>query len=105
MKNSQKKHVGAEDILKDLQVLATDTKQIFADNVQAPTSDAISALRERLESMQARMSDYYTMAKAKTLAGARATDDVIRTRPYHSLAIALAVGVLIGVSVSGRKND
>lgn len=104
MKTKTRNHVGAEDILRDLQTLATDTKQLLADNLQAPTAEAISALRGRLEDAQNRMAEYYETAKEKTVAGAKATDSAIRERPYHALAIALGAGVLLGLFLSRRKD-
>lgn len=104
MKTKTRNHVGAEDILNDLQTLAADTKQIFAENVQAPTAEAVAALRQRLDDAQGRLAEYYTAAKEKTVASAKATDKVIRDKPYHSMAIALGVGVLLGLFL-GRKSD
>jgi len=105
MKTKTRNHVGAEDILRDLQTLATDTKQIFADTVQAPTAEAIASLRDRLDSAQERMSEYYAAAKEKTAAGVKATDEVIRAKPYQALAIALGAGVLLGLFLGRRSGD
>lgn len=104
MKTKTRNHVGAEDILNDLQTLATDTKQMFAENVQGPTAEAVAVLRQRLDDAQGRLAEYYQTAKEKTVAGAKATDKVIRDKPYHSIAIALGVGVLLGLFL-GRKSD
>ena len=59
--------------------------------------------------MRARLSSAIESAKAsyhrleeKTVAGAKATDKVIRAHPYESLGIAFGMGLLVGVLV-GRK--
>ena len=94
-----------EDILKDLQTLSTDTKQLLTDNLQAPTAEAILAIRGRLQDAQNRMTEYYETAKEKTVAGVKATDSAIRERPYHALAIALGAGLLLGLFLGKRRDD
>ena len=37
------------------------------------------------------------------IAGAKATDQVIRDHPYHAIGVALGVGVLIGFLLSHRN--
>jgi ElaB/YqjD/DUF883 family membrane-anchored ribosome-binding protein len=44
----------------------------------------------------------YSGARDRVVAGAKATDSAIRDKPYHSLAIAAAVGAIIGVLVGRR---
>ena len=48
------------------------------------------------------MGELYDGAKKKVVAGAKYTDTAIRENPYQALAIALGVGVLIGVLVGRR---
>jgi len=40
--------------------------------------------------------------QSKTVAGAKATDKVIREHPYQSIGIAFGVGLLIGVLVNRK---
>ncbi|MDB6170269.1 MAG: hypothetical protein JWM88_3133 [Verrucomicrobia bacterium] len=49
-----------------------------------------------------RITQLYSGAKDRVVAGAKATDSAIRDKPYHSLAIAAAVGAIIGVLVGRR---
>ena len=50
------------------------------------------------------MGETYSQARRKVVAGARATDETIRSYPYASLAVALGVGVLVGAALSrGRE--
>jgi ElaB/YqjD/DUF883 family membrane-anchored ribosome-binding protein len=39
------------------------------------------------------------------VAGAKATDEVIRANPYKAVGIALGVGVLVGYLLNRRNNS
>ena len=66
-------------------------------------SGACDRLRSRFEAAQERFGDFCVDAKKKIISGAKRTDEVIRSNPYQSLAIALGVGLLLGVVVARRK--
>ena len=59
--------------------------------------------RLSLDSVTNRLSGMYSGARDKVVAGAKATDSKIRDKPYHSLAIAAGVGVLLGLLVGRRS--
>jgi len=46
----------------------------------------------------------YASAQEKAMAGAKATDRVIRTNPYKSIGIAFGIGLLLGFLIK-RKRD
>ena len=104
MKTKSRNHVGAQELLEDINTLASDAKAIFDNAVTEPASDAMAALRDRLDSAKSRMSDYYGMARERTIAGARATDSVIREKPYHAIAVAALAGVVLGLFIA-RDRD
>lgn len=104
MKTKSRNHVGAQDLLEDINTLASDAKAIFDSSVTEPAADALSALRDRLDTAKARVGEYYNTAKTKTIAGARATDSVIREKPYHAIAVAAAAGLLLGLFIA-RDRD
>jgi ElaB/YqjD/DUF883 family membrane-anchored ribosome-binding protein len=104
MKTKSRNHVGAQDLMEDINTLASDAKAIFDNNVTEPASDALAALRDRLDSAKSRLGEYYDTAKERTIAGARATDTVIRDKPYHAIAVAAAAGVLLGLFIA-RDRD
>jgi ElaB/YqjD/DUF883 family membrane-anchored ribosome-binding protein len=54
------------------------------------------------DSVTNRISNLYSGARERVVAGARATDSAIREKPYQSLAIAAAVGAIIGVLIGRR---
>lgn len=91
-----------QELLKNLRALVTEAEKILADSGHEHSETRLEALRERYEAAQERLADYYSNAKKKVVAGAKYTDEAIRTHPYQSLAIALGVGVLAGVLIGRR---
>ena len=104
MNTTTRDHVGARELLDDINTLASDAKAIFNNTVGGPASEALAGLRTRLDSAKSRMTDYYGVARERTVAGARATDTIIREKPYHAIAVAAAVGLLLGLFIA-RDRD
>lgn len=90
-----------QELLKHLRALVTEAEKILADSPEH-SETRLEALRERYEAAQERLADYYASAKKKVVAGAKYTDEAIRTHPYQSLAIAVGVGVLAGLLIGRR---
>jgi ElaB/YqjD/DUF883 family membrane-anchored ribosome-binding protein len=65
----------------------------------------LAEIRNRLESARERLTDVYGQARKKVVAGAKYTDETIRTHPYQSLAIALGIGVLLGALIRRSNTD
>ena len=89
-------------LVKDLKTVARDAE----DLIRATAGDVGEKAREA----RGRLTSALDGAKAtcerleeKAIAGAQATDKVIRSHPYQSLGIAFAAGVLIGVLVNRRN--
>lgn len=88
--------------------LAADLKVVMHDleeMIKATAGDVSDKARD----MRARLSVSLASARAacgrleeKAVAGARATDKVIREHPYESIGIAFGVGLLIGVLVTRK---
>jgi ElaB/YqjD/DUF883 family membrane-anchored ribosome-binding protein len=91
-----------EALLKDLQALVAEAEKMVAGST-AEDNDLIGNIRDRFEAAQERFGDFYADAKKKITTGAKRTDEVIRANPYQSMAIALGVGLLLGVVVARRK--
>ncbi len=92
----------AEEMIDDLRALITEAEQAVSNGIANTSSHVIADLRERLEIGLEKLNGYYGGAKERVAAGARRTDETIRSHPYESLAVALAVGVLIGALI--RRN-
>jgi ElaB/YqjD/DUF883 family membrane-anchored ribosome-binding protein len=88
--------------------LAQDFKVVMHD-AEALIKATAGDLGEKAREARARLAASLESAKTglyqiedKALAGAKATDKVIRDHPYESLGIAFGVGLLIGVLVGRR---
>jgi ElaB/YqjD/DUF883 family membrane-anchored ribosome-binding protein len=79
----------------DAASLADDARELISATASL-TSEKIAAARDRLASA-------VDAAKSRAIDGAKATDEAIRTYPYHSIAIAFGVGALAGYCLSRRK--
>ncbi len=88
----------------------------LAENLKSVASDAehfvretSSGLGEKARDARARLAASLASARESlghlnenAIAGAKATDRVIREHPYQSIGIALGVGILIGVLVTRK---
>lgn len=91
-----------KDLLNDLHTLVAEAEKMMGDSLSEHSADAISALRTRFDAAHHRLNELCANARHKIVAGARCTDEAIRTHPYQSLAIAAGVGLLVGVLVGRR---
>jgi ElaB/YqjD/DUF883 family membrane-anchored ribosome-binding protein len=103
MKNNQETAHTPKELLTELQTLAAEAEKMLVDSVSEHSSEAIDSLRARFDATQQRCAEVYAGAKKKVVAGAKRTDEAIRENPYQALAIALGVGVLLGVLVGRRS--
>jgi ElaB/YqjD/DUF883 family membrane-anchored ribosome-binding protein len=88
-------------LLQDLRQVVQDGEEVLRAGMgelgekgaaaRAKLSSALDAARETARKLQ-----------DKTVAGAKATDKVIREHPYQSIGIAFGVGLLIGVLVNRK---
>jgi ElaB/YqjD/DUF883 family membrane-anchored ribosome-binding protein len=102
MKNNKEAVHTPKELLTELQSLVSEAETMMSDSLTEHSSEALSNLRARFGAAQERMGELYDTAKKKVVAGAKCTDTAIRENPYQSLAIALGVGVLVGVLVGRR---
>ncbi len=93
-----------QDLLDELRTLVGDAEKMMGDSLAEHSEDALSALRSRFDATQERLGELYTGARKKVIAGAKYTDQTIRSNPYQSLAIAAGVGLLVGVLLGRRCN-
>src|SRR5882724_12217830 len=91
-----------KELLAEMKALVAEAQTMAADTVSEYSAEALDSLRARFADAQERFADLYAGAKKKVIAGARYTDATIRENPYQSLAVALGVGVVVGVLI-GRS--
>jgi ElaB/YqjD/DUF883 family membrane-anchored ribosome-binding protein len=103
MKNNKGSTHTPGELLTELKALVAEAETMMADSLTEHTSEAIGALRDRFSAAQERFSDMYDNTRKKVVAGAKATDETIRENPYQSIAVALGVGVVLGVLLGRRS--
>jgi ElaB/YqjD/DUF883 family membrane-anchored ribosome-binding protein len=106
MKNHNRAETTAEtpeQLIEHISQLMAEAEAMLAGPVSEAATSRISEIKSRLESAQEKLVDIYGSARRKVVAGAKYTDQAIRSHPYESLAIALGVGVLLGALL--RRNN
>lgn len=96
--------VETEKLVTDLRTVARDAEdlvKITAGEVGEKAKEA----RSRLVSALEKAKDSAKVLQEKAVAGAKATDQAIRSHPYQSIGIAFAAGLLIGVLAARRNRD
>jgi ElaB/YqjD/DUF883 family membrane-anchored ribosome-binding protein len=92
-----------EQLIEHISRLMAEAEAMIAGPVTDQSGGKLADIKTRLESARMRLTDAYGRARLGVAAGARYTDETIRTHPYHSLAVALGVGVLVGALARGCR--
>ena len=80
-----------------------ENAQALLDATANITEEKVIEARRRLTEAVRRGKNAWNLVKEQAIAGARATDQVIREHPYQSIGIALSVGALAGFLLSRRS--
>lgn len=99
--NMSTEEVTAEQALNDLKVVANDAEELLKATA-GHGGDKAQNTRERLTAALESAKATCRKLEEKAIAGAKATDKVIRAHPYESIGIAFGLGLLIGVLVSRK---
>jgi len=91
-----------QQLLEDLRHLVSEAEQLIGNAVSEQAGEKMEALRARFAQAQERIGELCADARKKVAASAASTDAAIRAHPYESAAIALAVGVLVGLLLRRR---
>lgn len=94
----------SERLVKDLKTVARDAENFLEETV-GDVSEGAKKARSRLKAALESAKESCGELREKALAGAKATDQVIRGHPYESIGIAFGVGLLIGVLAMRRNHD
>ena len=103
-----------EQLIEHISRLMAEAEAMLAGPVAEKASDRLADIKDRLSEARSRLGevytnarerigDAYTKARKNVVAGAKYTDETIREKPYQSIAVALGVGVLVGVLI-GRSS-
>lgn len=90
--------VTTEKLVEDLLMLVQDAEQL----VKATGANIAEASKQELMTALERVKSRAEQMKERAVAGARATDRVIRDNPYRSLAVVFGVGMIAGMIVNRR---
>ncbi len=103
-----------EQLIEHISRLMAEAEAMIAGPHTDQAGSKLANIKERLEAAREQLGDVYDRAREQitdaygrarknVVAGAKYTDDTIRSHPYQSLAIAMGVGVLVGYLI--RRND
>ena len=93
-KTHETEEVG-EHLMADAQALLSATAHVAEEKVVEARKRLTAAIEKGKETWHA--------VQEKAVAGAKATDQVIRDNPYKALGIALGVGAIIGYLLRRRN--
>ena len=90
-----------EKLLQDLRQVVRDGEELLragADDMSERGAEA----REKLAAALEVARETQRRLQEKAMAGARATDQLIRENPYQAIGIAFGVGLVFGVMISRK---
>lgn len=88
-------------LIQDFKVVLHDAEGLAKATAGDLGEKAKEARAKLATSLEAAKENFYKL-EDKAVAGAKATDKVIREHPYESIGVAFGVGLLIGVLVSRK---
>jgi ElaB/YqjD/DUF883 family membrane-anchored ribosome-binding protein len=95
------KEVTMDKLVQDFKVVIRDAEGLLKASAGELGEKAREARVRLSASLEGAKASFHKVEE-KAIAGAKATDRVIRDHPYQSLGIAFGAGVLIGLLVSRR---
>ena len=93
--------INTDRLVADLKAVTQDAEELLK-TVAGERGNGTHELRMRLSSAIEAAKATYHRVEEKAIAGAKATDKVIRQHPYESLGVAFGVGLLVGVLVTRK---
>lgn len=93
--------VSKEKLVSDVKVVVQDAEDLMratAGDVGEKAKEARVRLGAALESAKASCRKL----EEKAVAGAKATDQLIREHPYESIGIGFGIGLLVGLLISRK---
>jgi len=88
-------------LVSDLKTVTKDAEELLK-TVSGEKGNGSQEIRMRLSSAIESAKATYRRMEEKAVAGAKATDKVIRDHPYESLGVAFGLGLLVGVLVTRK---
>jgi len=86
----------------DIQSLAEDAQALLSATTDV-AGEKVAEARRRLTAAIEKGKETWENVQERAVAGAKATDQVIRDHPYQALGVAFGVGALVGFLLSRRN--
>ena len=93
--------INTDRLVSDLKTVTKDAEELLK-TVSGEEGNGSHDIRMRLSSAIESAKATYHRLEEKAVAGAKATDKVIREHPYESLGVAFGLGLLVGVLVTRK---
>ena len=93
--------LNTDRLVADLKAVTQDAEELLKAMAGQP-GEASPEVRIRLGSAIESAKATFRRMEEKAIAGAKATDKVIRDHPYESLGVAFGIGLLVGVLVTRK---
>jgi ElaB/YqjD/DUF883 family membrane-anchored ribosome-binding protein len=93
--------INTDRLVADLKTVTRDAEELLK-TVSGERGNGSHEMRRRLSAAIDSAKATYLSLQEKTVAGAKATDQVIRTHPYESLGVAFAAGLIVGMLVTRK---
>jgi len=93
--------INTDRLVSDLKTVTKDAEELLK-TVSGEEGNGSNDIRMRLSSAIDSAKATYRRLEEKAVAGAKATDRVIREHPYESLGVAFGLGLLVGVLVTRK---
>jgi ElaB/YqjD/DUF883 family membrane-anchored ribosome-binding protein len=90
-----------EQIVRDLKTVARDAEDLIKATA-GEVSDKARDARARLSTALSAAKETCDRWEEKAVAGAKATDKVVRDHPYEAVGIAFVAGALLGVLLTRK---
>ena len=97
-----KRHTASQEVAEHTEHLMADAKELLAATGHVAEEKVVEA-RKRLAAAIERGKEAWSTVQEKAVAGAKATDEVIREHPYQAIGIAFGIGALVGFLLSRRN--
>jgi len=93
--------INTDRLVSDLKTVTKDAEELLK-TVSGEEGNGSHEMRRRLSAAIESARATYHRLQERAVAGAKATDKVIRQHPYESLGVAFGVGLLVGVLVARK---
>jgi len=90
-----------EKLLADLKAVVSDGEELLRAGAEDLSQRGMAA-RERLAAALEVAKQTRQKLEERAMAGAKATDRIIREYPYQSIGIAFGIGMLLGVLINRK---